>query len=143
LRRRRSSIPVGLRPNWRVSSRLDLVAGHHLTTNFAQPRFIAAQAGDDLADVGNEIAAQPEYVGLQACRSDMVPCATLALLPSVAATMAKLINSIDFRNICFLIWLTFSVTSLLNCFFGRKPHGRTPQKAPTSSLRSVLAQITS
>ena len=76
--------------------------------------------------------------GSQACRSDMVPCAKLALLPRVAATMAKLINCIDFRNIYFLLWLMFSVTSLLNCFFGRKPHASTSQKASTSlpALRS-------
>jgi hypothetical protein len=36
---------------------------HHLVAGFARPGIIAAQARDDLADVGNVAAARPKHIG--------------------------------------------------------------------------------
>jgi hypothetical protein len=48
----RSHIAVGLPP----------IAEHHLTAGSAKARFVAAQAGDDLADVRDVAATQPKHI---------------------------------------------------------------------------------
>jgi hypothetical protein len=42
---------------------LGAFAEHDLVAGLAQPRFIATQAGDDPADIGDEAAAQPQHIG--------------------------------------------------------------------------------
>jgi len=55
---------VGVDPCPLVSFVLGVVREHDLSARTAQPRFIAAQAGDDFADVRDVAAAKPEDVRL-------------------------------------------------------------------------------
>jgi hypothetical protein len=56
---RPSSIPVGPDTGRHlIPLGLDVSAKHHLMAGLAQPRFIATQTGDDLADIGDKVAAR-------------------------------------------------------------------------------------